>query len=116
MNMSNKLLELNTETIKDILHPFVDLDIALTKDEKHQLITQELHAMYKDKNMKYGDAFGETIRKYGKIAGLTRLHDKFSRIEAFILNGYEDSEESLIDSLNDIANYAIMLRMEVEEY
>ena len=111
--MSNKLLELNIDTIKDILHPD-DLDIALTKDEKHQLITQELHTMYKDKNMKYGDAFGETIRKYGKIAGLTRLHDKFSRIEAFILNGYEDSEESLIDSLNDIANYAIMLRMEVE--
>lgn len=88
--------------------------MRMTREEQHELITQELHSMYRDKNKKYGDAFGETIRKYGKIAGLTRLHDKFSRIESFILNGYEDSEESLIDSLNDIANYAIMLRLEIE--
>lgn len=93
----------------------VDLNIALTNKERHRALIEQIHDTYLDKNRKYGDAFNDTIRKYGFISALTRMHDKFSRIESFILNGYEDSEESLVDSLLDLSNYCLMTVMELQE-
>lgn len=93
----------------------VDLNIVLTNKERHRALIEHIHNTYVDKNKKYGDAFNNTIRKYGFISALTRMHDKFSRIESFILNGYEDSEESLIDSLLDLSNYCLMTVMELEK-
>lgn len=43
------------------------------------------------------------------------LPDKFNRLENLILNGEcEIKDESIKDTLMDLANYAIMLYMEVE--
>lgn len=77
---------------------------------KHKLICEELNQTYIKKNACYGNSFGDTVRKYGNIAGVTRMHDKFSRIEQLILNKSED-EESLEDNLMDLANYCIMMVM-----
>ena len=43
------------------------------------------------------------------------MYDKFSRIETMILNEIEDSEESVIDSALDLANYLVMFVMELEK-
>lgn len=83
--------------------------------QKHKELLSELHETYKDKNHKYGDSFTETINKYGLISSLTRMHDKFSRIENIILNQAEDDEEErLSDSLKDLANYCLMTVMVLE--
>ena len=83
--------------------------------KKHKELLSELHETYKDKNHKYGDSFTETVNKYGLIASLTRMHDKFSRIENIILNQAEDDEEErLSDSLKDLANYCLMTVMVLE--
>lgn len=69
---------------------------------------------YKAKNADYGDSFGKSIEKYGLIAALTRISDKFNRIENLILNKDRLVEdESLADSLLDLANYSIMTYMAV---
>lgn len=82
---------------------------------RHGEICDELKDMYKSKNADYGDSFGISYRKYGKISSLTRLSDKFNRIENILL-GHEPtvSDETVIDTLTDLANYAIMTRMELE--
>lgn len=85
------------------------------KHERHKQILVDLHEIYVDKNNKYGDAFAETVDKYGNVAALTRMYDKFSRIETMILNEIEDSEESVIDSALDLANYLVMFVMELEK-
>ena len=82
---------------------------------RHLEIVLKLNEIYQDKNMKYGDSFSDTVKEYGNVAALTRMADKFKRIEQFTLHGYEDSAESLKDSLKDIANYAIMYLMILEE-
>lgn len=82
---------------------------------KHKELVNELNVTYADKNKKYGDSFADTVKRYGQIAALTRMSDKFSRIEQFILNGYEDDEEGLRDSLMDLANYCLMTVMLIEE-
>ena len=85
------------------------------KHARHKKILENLHDTYVDKNNKYGDAFAETVEKYGNVAALTRMYDKFSRIETMVLNEIEDSEESVIDSALDLANYLVMFVMELEK-
>lgn len=50
------------------------------------------------------------MEKYGLISALTRISDKFNRLESLILKGEhaEVSDESLDDTLKDLAAYCIM--------
>lgn len=79
-------------------------------------ITNEMAATYERKNHTYGDSFGISVRKYGLIAALTRISDKFNRIENLIL-GAENKvpDESLLDSLKDLGCYCVMTIMAIEE-
>lgn len=86
------------------------------KTAKFQILQEEELEMYKLKNDKYGDSFGISVQKYGLISALTRMSDKWNRIENLILNhdsGTDD--ESLIDSLKDLSNYANMTIIELED-
>ncbi len=79
-----------------------------------------LHAleldMYKIKNKKYGDSFGISVKKYGLISALTRMSDKWNRIENLILTGDNGTgDESLRDSLVDLSNYCNMTIIELED-
>ena len=72
------------------------------------LLDREL-SIYELKNQKYGNSFDLSVKKYGLISALTRMSDKWNRIENLILthdNGTDD--ESLKDSLMDLANYCNM--------
>ena len=61
------------------------------------------------KNKKYGNSFEISLDKYGIIAALTRLSDKFNRIETLILSGDAGTDdESVADTLIDLANYCVM--------
>ena len=90
-------------------------DYDSKKVTRHMEICEELNKTYKSKNGDYGDSFGISYKKYGKISALTRLSDKFNRIENILL-GHEPnvSDETVIDTLTDLANYAIMIRIELE--
>lgn len=73
-------------------------------------IAAEISLMYERKNTDYGDSFGRSVEKYGLISALTRISDKFNRLESLILNGEhtEVNDESLDDTLKDLAAYCIM--------
>lgn len=61
------------------------------------------------KNKNYGNSFETSLDKYGMIAALTRISDKFNRAENLILiNSAGTSDESLVDTLFDMANYCMM--------
>lgn len=65
--------------------------------------------LYRQKNELYGDSFAKTFGQYGPISALTRMRDKLDRLETLILNPNLDSrDESIIDTLNDLANYCDM--------
>ena len=91
------------------------INIIDEKAKRFASICQELSDLYKRKNHDYGDSFSKSIKKYGPIAGLTRISDKFSRLESLILNkDREVLDESVQDTLKDMASYCIMLSMENE--
>lgn len=86
------------------------------KVDRFREITEAMSDLYEKKDKDYGDSFGKSIKKYGAVAGLVRISDKFNRLENLMLNGEcEIKDESVKDTLMDLANYAIMLYMEVEE-
>ena len=78
-------------------------------------IVNEMAKTYERKNTDYGDSFSVSVRKYGNIAALTRMSDKFNRIENLILNGNAQvKDESLLDSLKDLGCYCVMTVMAIE--
>ena len=71
-------------------------------------VANELADLYRRKNDDYGDSFGRSYAAYGPISALTRISDKFHRLEHLILEGSAQVDESLEDTLRDLASYAIM--------
>ena len=85
------------------------------KIKEFKEITEKMTETYIRKNHDYGDSFGESIREFGHIAGLVRISDKFNRLKSLLKPGVEAkvSDESLRDTLLDMANYCIMLSIEI---
>ena len=70
---------------------------------------------YARKNADYGDSFHTSVTKYGTIAALTRMSDKWNRLENLILHGQGQVDEAVTDTLVDLAAYALMTVMELEK-
>ena len=83
---------------------------------KHMNLCKYLNELYAAKNKKYGDSFSTTVQKYGIIAALTRLSDKWQRFETLVLMKDPGTpDESIRDTLLDMANYCIMTVMELDQ-
>lgn len=73
---------------------------------------KELHAK-KDKD--YGSAFHKSFEEFGVTAGVVRLNDKMERVKSLVKNGKaEVKDESILDTLKDLASYAVMLYVELK--
>lgn len=80
--------------------------------QEFRKIVEEMVETYKKKNLDYGDSFASSIEEWGPVAGLVRIQDKFNRAKNLLMSGRTpEVEESVADTLTDLANYAIMLRM-----
>ena len=87
----------------------------MTKIERHEKMCNDLHSLYIKKNAAYGDSFGETFQKLGIISAVTRISDKYNRLVNLVTNPNIDSgDESVIDTLVDLANYSLMTVMELQ--
>lgn len=88
--------------------------VQQTKPERHAEICAELNDVYRRKNADYGDSFGETFRKLGVISAVTRITDKVNRLQILCIRAAQVHDESVRDTLLDLANYAIMSVIELE--
>lgn len=84
--------------------------------KRHKEIVEELNRVYEQKNTDYGDSFAESVREFGIVAALTRISDKYNRFKRLALgNRNLVGDESIRDTLLDMANYCIMLSMILEQ-
>lgn len=74
-------------------------------------ITTQMSKTYAIKNHDYGDSFESSCNKFGLIASIVRMGDKMNRLESLIHKKAKVKEESIKDTLLDLANYAIMTVM-----
>lgn len=84
--------------------------------EKFRTITAEMASLYERKNSDYGNSIHDTFVKYGPAAYLVRMEDKINRVRSLTLNNDQRVEnEKVRDTLIDLANYSILMLMELEE-
>lgn len=85
--------------------------------KRFRQITQDMANLYEKKNADYGNSFEQSLDEFGMVAGLVRIGDKFNRIKNImdVTNGVkfkpQVTEETIKDTLIDMANYCIMLKM-----
>ena len=87
----------------------------MTNEERHAKICDELAQIYWEKNADYGDSFHQSFLEEGWAMPRIRLGDKFARLKSLTKGGVmRVKDESLRDTLLDMANYAIMSVMELD--
>jgi hypothetical protein len=60
------------------------------------------------KNHDYGNSVQKQFQKYGLSSILIRLDDKLSRLDNLLENNQMVSDESILDTLQDLAGYALL--------
>lgn len=87
----------------------------MNKIEEHRNLCEKLTEIYKAKNNDYGDSFGKSVREYGFTAALVRMEDKFNRLKTLLRPNANQQvkNESIHDTLLDLANYALMTDIEI---
>ena len=116
----------NEKTMKEVAENYEILfgkEDAATPDPKavpvnitiHAAICDELKDLYLRKNTDYGDSFHKTFIEEGMAMSRIRLSDKLERFKRLTKSGEQNvKDESVRDTLIDLANYAIMTIVEME--
>nr|DAM92167.1 MAG TPA: Nucleotide modification associated domain 1 [Caudoviricetes sp.] len=76
---------------------------------------KELQEIFIKKNTDYGNSFEESLEKHGLIAAIIRMEDKMSRLNTLSKQEALVTDESLIDTLKDLSNYALMSAVWLEQ-
>lgn len=77
-------------------------------------ILKEMSEVHQRKNADYGNNFHKRYEKYGFLTALLRLTDKMERLENIYEKGkIQVKDESVEDTLLDLANYAVMTIVEL---
>lgn len=85
------------------------------KVKAHKEICDYLNKLYEQKNHDYGDSFHQTFVEEGMAMARIRLGDKFLRFKTLTRSGEQQiKDESVRDTLLDLANYAIMTVLEMD--
>lgn len=83
--------------------------------KKFKEIANGLGELYEKKNRAYGNSFSDTYKKLGILSAVTRISDKHNRLCNLATNPDIDNlGESIEDTLKDLASYAIMTLIELE--
>ena len=89
-----------------------------------KVITNEMLDLYEIKNKNYGDSFSKQFQEYGLTSVCIRLEDKLNRLKSLnkqiseAKNGIVDiavDDESIKDTLIDLANYSVLAIMEISK-
>ena len=81
----------------------------------HKKICNDLNSLFERKNHDYGDSFHQTFVEEGWAMVRIRLSDKLNRVKALTRGDSQQvQDESLRDTLMDLANYAILAVMEMD--
>ena len=103
-----------TVTRGDIIRTITNEFGAPTNIIHHGVICRELEELYKKKNADYGDSFHKSYEEFGNVMAAIRMSDKLNRFKALIKADAQVKDESVRDTMLDLANYAIMTVMELD--
>lgn len=76
--------------------------------EQFKEVCDSITEIYAMKNHDYGNSFDSTLNEFGLIAGVVRMNDKMNRIKTLVKKDAKIKDESIRDTLLDLATYCIM--------
>lgn len=79
--------------------------------KRFELVTDEMTKLFARKNKDYGNSFEISLDEDGLLVAKIRLQDKLQRFAQLINNQAEVKDESIRDTIIDLANYAAMTVM-----
>lgn len=83
--------------------------MKINPESMHQIYSYA-EKLFNMKNRDYGDAFEKSIDDFGLLGGFIRIHDKYQRAKTLLQKNEQlVKDESIYDTLVDMANYALML-------
>ena len=85
-------------------------------EKRHQEICDYIHMdLYLPKNAAYGDSFHKLYSELGIISAVTQISHKYNRLVNLAKDrNAKTNDESITDTLLDLANYCILTVMELE--
>jgi hypothetical protein len=86
----------------------------MNKVSRFKQITNEMVNLYERKNSDYNNSIHDTYMKYGAVAYLVRMEDKINRVRSLVRNKEQKVDEKIHDTLVDLANYSILMLLELE--
>ena len=108
-DVSNSLSLEEAEILYNIIQELNDMrHIFGSESGEFRDITNSMIQTYQAKNQDYGNSFEKSLYKFGLVASIIRLSDKMNRIESLSQKKARVKDESIEDTLLDLANYAIM--------
>lgn len=92
-------------------------DSVIAKERKDTAsfedILQEMQELYNKKNHDYGNSFSDTIKEFGFVPAIARINDKMQRLKQLVKGEKMQVNESMRDTLMDMANYCVLTIMEL---
>ena len=88
------------------------------RSDAFKQITDKMHETYKAKNYDYGNSFDKSMDEFGLTAAVVRMSDKMERLKSLTKKKAQVKDESIADTLMDLATYCVMTVMHLnkEEY
>lgn len=83
---------------------------------KYQSVLQDMQTLFMEKNSDYGNSVHRTYEIFGMTSYLVRISDKLNRAIS-LTSGSERmvKDETLYDTLVDLANYAAIAASELKQ-
>ena len=95
-------------TLKDMKVPKGTFSTIPKNEQEFHNILIKMYETYKKKNSDYGSSFDKSMDEFGIIAPVIRMSDKMNRLKSLVKNKQQVKDESIDDTLLDLANYAVM--------
>ena len=100
------------KSMKGVINQYFD-DQERIRVLNHASLLGDLSHIYVDRNRKYGNSFSQNFLDFGMMYPVSRIGEKYNRLKGAIKNDDVYSDESLEDTLLDIANYSLLTIMEL---
>jgi len=84
------------------------------KEKAFEEVLAEMLQTFLKKNHDYGNSFAKTFSEFGLVSAVVRMNDKMERLKS-LLKAQAKVDESVRDTLMDLANYSVMTVMELDK-
>lgn len=118
---ANRVTDVMTTKSYELMEETKAFDESFAKDcetqaDRIKRAGTELTDLLVRKNHDYGDSFAKQYEKYGLMSALIRMDDKMRRLETLLGGTDAQVDESIKDSLLDLAGYALLASIEAGKH